>query len=253
MKMSAILSVVARYSVSIGLLLLIWAACTRIIAVPPYLLPDPVAVFRTLIAERSTLAHATGVTLLNALVGGVVGIFIGMTFGALASLSRRFRWITEPYLGLAQSFPRESLFPLFVVWLGFGALPKMLSAALLSSFPMAVITLGALTNTRNDYVQLMASWKASRVQMFFHCQLPAAVPTLIGGIKVCLPLALIGAVLGEFLGASEGLGYVIVSSGSAFRVDRIFAAIVILAAIGTILVGLVELLRVTASRRFYQT
>jgi NitT/TauT family transport system permease protein len=68
-----------------------------------------------------------------------------------------------------------------------------------------------------------------------------------------LPLALIGAVLGEFLGASEGLGYVIVSSGSAFRVDRIFAAIVILAAIGTILVGLVELLRVTASRRFYQT
>lgn len=251
MKMTTIFSVVARYSVSIGLLLLFWAACTRLFAVPPYLLPDPAVVFRTLISERLALAHATEVTVLNALVGGVVGILIGVTIGALASLSRRFRWITEPYLGLAQSFPRESLFPLFVVWLGFGALPKMLSAALLACFPMAIISLGALTNTRDDYVQLMACWKASRIQTFLHCQLPAAIPTLMGGLKVCLPLALIGAVLGEFLGASEGLGYVIVSSGSAFRVDRIFAAVIILAGIGSILVGLVELLCVTAARRFY--
>lgn len=251
MKQPVALAVIVRYAVSIGLLFLAWGAATRLLAVPPYLLPDPATVLNTLFVERLMLAQAAKTTLLNALVGGTCGILIGVLVGSIAGLSKSVRWVTEPYLGLAQSFPRESLFPLFVVWLGFGALPKMLSAALLACFPMAVITLDALSSTRSDYLQLMGSWKASRLQAFFHCRLPVAIPALIGGLKVCFPLALIGAVLGEFLGGSNGLGYVIVSSGSAFRIDRIFAAIIVLAGAGTILVGLVELLRMTAARRYY--
>jgi NitT/TauT family transport system permease protein len=242
---------VARYAVSIGLLFFVWAAAGRLLAIPAYLLPDPTDVLRTLFAERWAFAVAAEATVRNALLGGIFGIFVGFAIGCTAVLSRAFRWVAEPYLGLAQSFPRESLFPLFIVWLGFGALPKMLSSALLACFPMAVISLEALSSTRTDYLQLMANWNASRLQTFFYCRLPAAVPALIGGLKVCLPLALIGAVLGEFLGGSEGLGYIIVSSGSAFRVDRIFAAIVVLAAIGSTLVGLVELVRATIARRYY--
>lgn len=244
--------VILRFAVSIGLLVAAWAGVTRLFAIPPFLLPAPGAVFETLILEWRSLAEASVSTLTNALVGGTCGIAAGVSIGCAASFSRTVRWIAEPYLGLAQSFPRESLFPLFVIWLGFGALPKMLSAALLACFPMAVITLDALSTTRADYLQLMASWQTSRFQAFLHCRLPAAVPALIGGIKVCVPLALIGAVLGEFLGGAEGLGYVIMSSGSAFRVDRIFAAIVVLAAAGTVLTSLVELVRVTVARRYYQ-
>lgn len=244
-------SSIVRYTVSIGVLLAIWAAATRLFELPPYLLPDPAAVFSTLVTERGVLGLAAASTLRNALIGGIGGILIGVTIGCSASMFRPVRWIVEPYLGLAQSFPRESLFPLFVVWLGFGALPKMLSSGLLACFPMAVITLDALSSTRGDYLLLLSSWKASRWQTFLHCRLPAAIPAMIGGLKVCLPLALIGAVLGEFLGGSEGLGYIIVSSGSAFRVDRIFAAIVVLAAAGSGLVALVEVVRATAARRFY--
>ena len=251
MMRSVIIQSVVRYAVSIGLLFLVWLAAGRLLGVPGYLLPDPVDVLQTLFAERMAFARATEVTVGNAIVGGSLGILVGFALGSVSAYSRRIRWLIEPYLGLAQSFPRESLFPLFVVWLGFGALPKMLSSALLACFPMAVISLAALSSTRADYLELMASWKASRLQSFLYCRVPAAVPALIGGLKVCLPLALIGAVLGEFLGGSDGLGYIIVSSGSEFRVDRIFAAIVVLAAVGSTLVGAVELLRVTAARRFY--
>jgi NitT/TauT family transport system permease protein len=240
-----------RYVASIALLFVGWAAITRVLSLPEYLLPDPATVLETLVTERTTLAIAAKSTVLNAVIGGSFGIMVGAAIGCVAGLSKPVRWVVEPYLSLAQSFPRESLFPLFVVWLGFGVLPKMLSSALLACFPMAVITLDALSSTRADYLQLMASWKASRLQSFLYCRLPVAVPSMIGGLKVCLPLALIGAVLGEFLGGSEGLGYIIVSAGSAFRVDRIFAAIVVLAGAGSALVGLVELLRVTAARRYY--
>lgn len=158
----------------------------------------------------------------------------------------------EPYLGLFQSFPRESLLPLFIVWLGFGSGPKILSSALLAFFPMAAITLSSLSDTRDDYIRLMQTWNASRLQTYLFCRAPAAVPAVVGGLKVCLPLALIGAVLGEFLGGNGGLGYLIVSSGSAFRTDRVFGAIAVLAAGGVSIVGLVDVLRISLLRPFYQ-
>jgi NitT/TauT family transport system permease protein len=177
---------------------------------------------------------------------------LGFLLGALTAYSRRVRWIVEPYLTVFQSFPREAFFPLLVVWLGFGHFPKIVNAGLLSFFPMAVVTLSGLSDTRDEYIRLLESWNASRLEQFIFCRLPAAVPSLLGGLRVALPLALIGAVLGEFLGGNDGLGYIIISSGSAFRVDRTFAAIVVLAAGGMIIVALVDAIRFLALRRFYQ-
>jgi NitT/TauT family transport system permease protein len=131
--------------------------------------------------------------------------------------------------------------------------PKVVNAILLSSLPMAVIMLNSLTDTRDEYLKLMESWRSSRIESFFLCRLPAAVPQIVGGVRVAMPLALIGAVLGEFLGGSGGLGYVIVSSGSAFRVDRIFAAITVLAIGGTLIVASIDLFRFSFLKRFYQS
>jgi len=186
------------------------------------------------------------------LIGGAAGIFCGMLIGGLVAYSRTIRWIIEPYLIVFQSFPREALFPLFVVWLGFGAATKMVSASLLSFFPVAVLTLNGLLDVRSDYVDLIRGWGATRGQEFLYCRLPAVVPILVSAVKIGFPLALIGSVLGEFIGGNHGLGYIIMSSGSSFRTDRIFAALVFLAAMGLLILVSIQLIERSFLQRFYQ-
>lgn len=241
-----------RYAVSLAVLVGVWTTVVRGFKIPSYLLPDPAAVFDTLVQGRRYFAAAAVTTFGNAIAGGVIGVALGFAMGALAAYSKRVRYVIEPYLTIFQSFPREALFPLFVVWLGFGAMPKIVNASLLAFFPMAIVALNSLTDTREDYLRLMESWNASRFHTFVFCRIPAALPSLVGGLRVALPLALIGAVLGEFLGGSGGLGYIIVSSGSAFRVDRTFAAIVVLALGGAVLVAALDAVRFTLLRRYYQ-
>ncbi len=241
-----------RYLVSLSILIIGWECAVVVFHIQPFLLPAPWDVLNTLSMEWLSFASAGRTTFVNMLVGGGIGISLGFALGALAAYSRRVRWVVEPYLTIFQSFPREAFFPLLVVWLGFGHMPKIVNAGLLSFFPMAVVTLNSLSDTRDDYVRLLESWKATRLQEYLFCRFPSAIPSLVGGLRVSLPLALIGAVLGEFLGGSEGLGYIIVSSGSAFRIDRVFAAIVVLALGGMALVALIDTVRFVFLRRFYQ-
>jgi ABC-type nitrate/sulfonate/bicarbonate transport system permease component len=252
MTVGQTLSVTARYVMSLLILIAIWKAAIVVFQIEPYLLPDPMLVLDTLVKESPFFAKAALYTFGNMLVGGALGIGLGLLIGGACAYSRAARWIVEPYLTVFQSFPREALFPLLIVWLGFGQAPKMVNAGLLAFFPMAIVTLHSLSDTRDDYIKLLQSWNANRWQEFVFCRLPHAVPALIGGVKLALPLALIGAVLGEFLGGNEGLGYIIVSSGSAFRVDRVFAAIIVLAAGGLTAVSIVDAVRLSVLHNYYQ-
>jgi NitT/TauT family transport system permease protein len=244
--------VVAQYAGSLILLLAVWKGLIALFHMPAYLLPPPERVFQTLSGETRAFSSAALYTLKNCLIGGAAGILCGMLIGGFVAYSRTLRWIVEPYLIVFQSFPREALFPLFLVWLGFGAATKMVSASLLSFFPVAVLTLNGLLDVRRDYVELIRGWGATRAQEFLYCRLPAVVPTLVSAVKVGLPLALIGSVLGEFIGGNHGLGYIIVSSGSAFRTDRIFAALVFLASIGLLMLVSIQLIERLLLKRFYQ-
>jgi NitT/TauT family transport system permease protein len=244
--------VVAQYAGSLILLLALWKGLITVFHMPAYLLPPPERVFQSLSGETRIFASAALYTLKNCLIGGTAGILCGMLIGGSVAYSRTFRWIVEPYLIVFQSFPREALFPLFVVWLGFGAATKVVSASLLSFFPVAVLTLNGLLDVRRDYVELIRGWGASRAQEFLYCRLPAVVPTLVSAVKVGLPLALIGSVLGEFVGGNHGLGYIIISSGSSFRTDRIFAALVYLASMGLLMLVAMQLVERLLLKRFYQ-
>jgi NitT/TauT family transport system permease protein len=243
---------VAQYAGSLILLLAVWKGLIALFHLPAYLLPTPERVFQTLSGETRVFSAAALYTLQNCLIGGAAGILCGMLIGGLVAYSKALRWIIEPYLTIFQSFPREALFPLFVVWLGFGAATKMVSASLLSFFPVAVLTMSGLLDVRSDYVELIRGWGATRTQEFLYCRLPAAVPALVSAVKIGFPLALIGSVLGEFVGGNHGLGYIIISSGSAFRTDRIFAAIVFLAAIGLLMLASIQLVERLFLKRFYQ-
>jgi NitT/TauT family transport system permease protein len=250
--MAGVAQKAVRYLVSVLVLIFIWVSVSRLLSVPYYLLPWPGDVAKTLWAEHGMFIRATQFTLRNAMVGALIGIVLGVSTGLLVAYSKMLRWIIEPYLVIFQSFPRESLFPLFIVWLGFGSITKMVNAALLSFFPIALMTLNGLLDVREDYVMLVRGWGATRFEEFIHCRLPAYVPTLVSAVKIAFPLALIGAVLGEFLGANQGLGYIIISSGSAFRTDRLFGAIVILAVLGVSILIVIQAIQDTFLTRFNQ-
>jgi ABC-type nitrate/sulfonate/bicarbonate transport system permease component len=244
---------VLRYIASLLMLLCVWQGLIFAFHIQPFLLPPPMHVFRTLGSEPGMFMNACAFTFRNMLIGGSLGIGFGLVVAFLLAYFQFARWLAEPYLVIFQSFPRESLLPLMVVWLGFGPASKIANAALLSFFPVAVIVLGAVADTRRDYLELVNSYGANRFQQFLHCRLPNAFPAILAALKVGLPLSLIGAVLGEFMGGSQGLGYLILTSGSAFRVDRVFGAVVILAALGTLLLSIVALFEKTICRRFFQS
>lgn len=241
-----------RYATSIGILLIVWHVLIKLLNVPAYVLPTPILVLTTLMNEYQSFAVHAKSTLFNMCIGGGAGIALGISVGLIVAYSRTLRWLIEPYLIIFQSFPREALIPVIVVWLGFGNAPKIFNSAVLSFFPMAVITINSLLDTRGEYIELVRNWGASKWEEFIHCRLPYAVQPILGGLKIALPLSLIGAVLGEFMGGSEGLGYVIVSSGANYRLDRSFASLVILSLIGITLLAVVRVLQDVVLNKFKQ-
>lgn len=249
---AGVLKNVFRYAMSVVVLFALWELVVLLSNMPEYVLPSPLNVMGTLVAEHVSYERHAFVTLSNALVGGFAGIVLGILVGLLIAYSRGFQWLVEPYLVIFQSFPREALIPVIVVWLGFGNAPKMVNAGLLSFFPMALITMNSLLDTRAEYLELVRNWGASKWQEFVHCRLPYAIHPIAGGLKITVPLALIGAVLGEFMGGSEGLGHVIVSSGANFRMDRSFAALVVLAGMGMVALACVRFLQEVILKRFKQ-
>ena len=186
------------------------------------------------------------------IVGAGIGISLGITVGLIIAYSRILLWLFEPYLVIFQSFPREALIPVIVVWLGFGHAPKIFNSAVLSFFPMAVITMNGLLDTRTEYLELVRNWGMSKWEEFIYCRLPYAIQSIVGGLKIAVPLGLIGAVLGEFMGGSEGLGHVIVSSGANYRMDRSFASLIILSLIGITSLGSVRFLQDIILKKFKQ-
>lgn len=243
---------IIRYIASISLLLLAWEILIIISEAPPYVLPNPLTVFTTLFREFDWFAPHAVATLANVAIGGLIGIGCGILTGFLLAYFSRLRWLVEPYLIIFQCFPREALIPVIVVWLGFGSAPKIVNAAMLSFFPMALITLNSLLDVRPEYLELVRNWGANRFQEFIHCRLPNAIYAIAGGLKISAPLALIGGVLGEFMGGNVGLGQVIVSSGANFRMDRSFAAIVFLAATGILLLACIRFFQEIFLRQYKQ-
>ncbi len=245
--------VALRYSVSLAILYVLWWAAVHIGGAPPGLLPAPERVLHSLVTEwslyYSDFAYAT---LSKAVIGGTIGIVGGLIVGLTLGYSQAARAVLEPYLTIFQSFPREALYPIFVVALGVGDRPQITNAALLSFFPVAVTTLNAISDTRKDYVDLVRSWGATRYQEFVYCRLPYIVPTLVGAFKLAVPFALIGAVLAEMLGGGtrSGLGNLIASAQAGQNATSTYCAILILAALGVGLVAAIQAIEYLALRRY---
>ncbi len=220
--------------------LLLWEAGVRLFAVPVYLLPAPTHVLSTLTHNLSMYARASVVTLGEALVGLVLGVLAGALIAALLTLWPGMESGVMTLAILVKSTPLVAIAPLLTLWLGFGVLPKILITALLTFFPVLVNILSGLQHVDPALLDLFRSWRAGRWEVFVNLRLPSALPYLFAALKISAPLALIGAVVAEWTGASGGLGRTMWLAYTNLNLPFLFAAIFILAAAGMVLYHLLS-------------
>ena len=221
-------------------LLLVWWAVSRTSGIPAYLLPDPGSVAIALWQQRTLLLWST----LTTLTETVLGLLIGTALGAAAALAMVFspllaRWLM-PLLLLSQAVPVFALAPLLVLWFGFGIASKVVMAVLVIFFPVTASFADGLRRTTPGWLDLARTMDASPLAILRHVRLPAAMPAFGSGLRVATAIAPIGAVIGEWVGASAGLGYVMLNANARIETDVMFAALFVLALMTVLLWVLVD-------------
>jgi NitT/TauT family transport system permease protein len=217
------------------IILVLWDVTIRIFKIPPYLIPAPDKVVGQLIAEWPRLLKESAVTTYATLGGFALSIAFGIPMAMLIAYSRTVESFVYPLLVFSQSIPKIAIAPLFVVWFGFGIIPKIIAAFLLGFFPVVVSTVMGFKSVDADMLDLARSMQASRLQTFLRISFPHALPSIFAGLKVSVTLAVVGAVVGEFVGSNSGIGYVLQIANGNFDLPLMFAALVVLSMIGVLL------------------
>ena len=224
--------------------LIIWECVVWIGEYPAFILPTPQRVAaRFLIAVRDgTLQTHTLVTLQEVFGGLALGLSFAVVLGYSLARSRLLDRVLSPYIVASQAVPIVALAPLLVIWFGAGSLSKVLVCALTLFFPVLVNTAVGIRNVDPGLLELMRSLRASHWQIFKHLELPAALPVLFGGLKVGVTLSVIGAVVGEFVGADRGLGFLVNLARGLFDTPLMFVALLTLMSIALALYVIVSAL-----------
>jgi NitT/TauT family transport system permease protein len=222
--------------------LLAWQLFVVIYKMPPYLLPTPTAIAASFIHELPALLSNGWVTVYEMLMGYAMAVCIAIPLAIATTSSRRFNEFVMPTILFFQIVPKVAIAPLFLVWFGVGAAPKILVAFLISFFPIVIDTSVGLRSMSTEMDDLARSMGATRMQIFAQFRLPTSLPYLFSGLKVAATLAIAGTVVGEFVGADKGLGYLLLVTNSNMETSLMFATIVALTIIGLVFYYLVELL-----------
>jgi NitT/TauT family transport system permease protein len=222
--------------------LIVWQVGVIIAKFPPYLLPPPTLIFEQFVKELPKLLTHSWVTIYEMLFGYALAVGVAVPLAIAITTWRRFDEFITPTLLFFQTVPKIAIAPLFLVWFGVGPTPKVLVAFLISFFPIVIDTAVGLRSITPEMVDLARSMGASQLQIFSQFRLPTSLPYLFSGLKVAATLAVAGAVVGEFVGADKGLGYLLLVTNSNMQTALMFAVIVALTVIGLVFFYAIEFL-----------
>jgi NitT/TauT family transport system permease protein len=225
-----------------AVLLIVWEAAVRVSGIKPFLLPAPTAVAAQLAAKPGWYLHHAYYTLYETLLGFALAVTVGVLMAVGVVYSRFVERTLFMLLVTMNAVPKIAIAPLFIIWLGTGMQPKVAVALLVALFPIVIDTVLGLRSVDPEMLDLAKSLRASRLQVLWKIRAPCALPGLFSGLKIGISLAFIGAIVGEFIAAENGLGFVVVSSQASFSTDQMFAAIVLLVILGLVLFYLIEAL-----------
>ncbi|WP_348934435.1 ABC transporter permease [Aquabacter sp. CN5-332] len=229
--------------------ILIWEYGTKLAKVSPLLFAPPSAVWKSLELSFPILVQQSLPTLKETLLGFALASLLGVTLGTALVLSKRVRQALYPHILLFQLIPKVALAPLFIVWLGIGPTSRLSFAVFMAFFPVVIATMTGLLSADRNIVRLCTSLTATPWQTFMSVRVPYAMPHLFAGLKIAVTMAIIGVIVGEFVTAQEGLGYIIMFASSADDTALVFAAIGMLCAVGLTLYGAVALVEMLIQRR----
>lgn len=210
------------------ILVTIWYVFVKSLAIPHYLLPLPSEVLSAFMAQKSVLLQHAKITFLEIILGLILGISFGLFSALLLSFSRKLSALLLPLLLVSQAIPVFAIAPLLVLWLGYGMASKIAMAVLIIYFPITAACYDGLRHTPKAYLELAKTLKIRPLALLCRVQLPAALPALASGLRIAVSIAPIGAVIGEWVGSSEGLGHLMLQANARMQVDLMFAALFIL-------------------------
>lgn len=225
-----------------AILLLIWEVLTRALSVPQYLIPSPSVIGNTIINEFGSLVTDASVTLLEAVLGFLLGTSAAFTLGAFFVRSKLIENSISPIFVALQAVPIIAISPLLIIWFGNGLLSKVIMAAIACFFPMVITTAAGLKSVNPESLSLMRLLSATESQVFWKLRLPSALPFIFSGLKISATLSVIGAVVAELAGATQGIGFQVLISSYRTDTPMLFSAVIFSALIGIFFFNSVALL-----------
>jgi putative hydroxymethylpyrimidine transport system permease protein len=226
----------------LALFILFWELMVRQLEVPHYILPAPTRILRTLTLQQSVLLHHTLVTLEEIIVGFLLAFVVGVSLSFLMFQFPVLEQTFYPIVIGSQTIPVFAIAPLLVLWFGYGLPSKVVMAALIVFFPIVVNTLDGLKGADSDAVNLLRILRANRWQILWKVRVPSALPFIFSGCRIGISVSTIGAIIGEWVGSKEGLGYLMLHANAQLQISLIFASLIYLTILGVSLFYLIVLM-----------
>ena len=228
--------------IATAILFAVWELWTRFGNVSPLLLPAPSRILATTVENFSTIIYMSYVTVYEFALGFLLAVVVGLPLGALIVYSKPIELAIYPLLVAFQTIPKAAIAPILIVWLGTGITSKIFIAFAISFFPIVVDTIIGLRSSQPETIYLIRSMGATPLQVFRYVRFPNALPAIFGGLKVASTLAVIGAIVGEFVSADKGLGYLVLVANGNLDTPLVFACVLVLTVLGLIFFFLIEAL-----------
>ncbi len=213
-------------------LLLIWQLLVGILQLPIFILPGPLLVLKTLILQAPLIASQAWITILETLLGLFLATLFGCTLALTMAFFQPLRLWLLPILIISQALPTFAIAPLLVIWFGYGMASKIATTLLMLFFPIASSFFDGLKRTEHAWLDLAQTMNASRWNILWQIRVPAALPSLASGLRVATAAAPIGAIIGEWVGSSSGLGFLMLNANARMEIDLMFAVLLVIVVFG---------------------
>ena len=224
----------------IAFLAILWELISLKLNIPNYILPAPSKILSALFTKRELLWKHTQTTFFEAILGFLIAISLAIVLGQLMNCFKKLRVILYPVLLISQTVPLIAIAPLILIWFGFGMMPKIIIVVVICFFPILISFLDGMDQVDEDMVHLMKTMGADNLQIFFKLKVPASLPSFFAGLKISATYSIMGAVIGEWLGAKNGLGIFMTRAISSFKTDELFADIFIVVALSIFMFKIVQ-------------
>lgn len=222
------------------IIILFWQGIVDIKNIPKYILPSPVNIVNTLIKDFNVIWVHTKITLYESFIGFALSVILSFILAVLMDSFQIIKKAIYPILVISQTIPTIAIAPLFIIWFGFGTLPKVIVVISVCFFPIVISLVDGFENIDRDYINLFTTFKASKLQTFYHLKLPYAMVSLFSGLKIAATYMIMSAVIGEWLGGDKGIGVYMVRAKSAYALDKVFASILVIVFVTIIVIYIID-------------